>query len=259
MNINNLEVIMSFQLFIGSEDVIEKTEYVYYRLLQFYAELQMRLPHYEGQSEILSSYENLAGALYDVIDDFFSGLDNDSTGRGNIPVQPIWYDEPGLLVSKLSGCGKIAYFDKKNNIASLLPFLNDNIDQKAYLSGEDTFFKSIIGWKVELVRDNYAQKRLSRLIISGIYTHWENWFNLVKPRKIFHHYANWTYPRHAAVAKLDFKSKIVTAFYSYGVCIGICLIALAIEILLVGIYRHLLLYFRSHFIQILLNIIVEYE
>lgn len=261
MNIDKLEVIMPFQLFVGTEHLVEKGEDGYYRLLQFYAELQMRLPYYEneGQREMISGYGKLAAALYDMIDDFISDLGNNSPGFDlrKIPIRPIWYNETGRLIRKLSSCGKVAYFDKKKNIASLIPFLNDNIDQKTYLSGEDTFFKSITGWKMEQVRGNYAMKRLSRLMSSGIYLHWENWFNLIKPRKMFHHFANWTYSKHAAVAKLDFKSKIVTAFYSYGVCIVVCVVTLGMEILIVEICNNLLLYLKNCFFNVLITLIVE--
>lgn len=155
------------------------------------------------------------------------------------PLKPIQYSETVRLVEKLSTCGKIEFLDTTENIASLLPFLNDNQDKIKYLSGIEPFFKVARGWKIYPVRENYVEKRLHIMLSSGIYGHWETWFRLLKSPKLFHHYANWTRPRYNAVSQLDNNSKIVTGFYVCGICLGGCLLCLGYEILSIMIRRRL--------------------
>lgn len=141
------------------------------------------------------------------------------TQRRYIPIQPILYNETAQLIEQLSPWDKIGFLDEKENVEAILPFLNDNKDGITYLMGEDAFFTGFRGWPVLPIRRDYSLRRLGVMLSSGIYDHWEGLFKLVKPKKLFHHYANWTFPRLRRVAKLDFKSKIMTAFYICGGCL----------------------------------------
>ncbi|OXA49086.1 hypothetical protein Fcan01_16818, partial [Folsomia candida] len=129
------------------------------------------------------------------------------------PYKPIHYKEVERFVNTLSTCEKTAFIDTKENIASLLPFVNDNADKRKYFAGKEPFFTVVRGWDIFPIRANYVQKRLKVMIHSGIYGHWEAWFRFAKPNKLFHHYANWTYPKFDAVSQLNYNSKILSGFY----------------------------------------------
>ncbi|OXA48926.1 hypothetical protein Fcan01_16162 [Folsomia candida] len=150
------------------------------------------------------------------------------------PIKPIDYNETDRLVKTLATCVKVAFLDTKENIASILPFLNDNQYNVKYLHGEDSFFRVTRGWEIFPIRENYAEKRLKILLSSGIYLHWKSWFRLVKPPKLFHHYANWTYPRFDKGSQLDYNSKIVTGFYASGICLVGCILCFAFEVWIVS-------------------------
>lgn len=147
------------------------------------------------------------------------------------PYKPIHYKEVERFVNTLSTCEKTAFIDTKENIASLLPFVNDNADKRKYFAGKEPFFTVVRGWDIFPIRANYVQKRLKVMIHSGIYGHWEAWFRFAKPNKLFHHYANWTYPKFDAVSQLNYNSKILSGFYISGICIVACLFCLTAEIL----------------------------
>ncbi|OXA42519.1 hypothetical protein Fcan01_22890 [Folsomia candida] len=77
------------------------------------------------------------------------------------PVKPIEYSETARLVEELSTCGKIAFIDTTGNVASLLPFLNDNPDNIKYLSGIEPFLKYLVVGKfiqfvVTMSREGYG-------------------------------------------------------------------------------------------------------
>ncbi|OXA54855.1 hypothetical protein Fcan01_11576 [Folsomia candida] len=76
------------------------------------------------------------------------------------PLIPIDYNETDRLLETLSTCRKVAFLDTKENIASILPFLNDNENRVKYLAGEDSFCRIIRGWQIFPIRGNYAEKRL---------------------------------------------------------------------------------------------------
>ncbi|OXA43017.1 Trypsin V-B [Folsomia candida] len=85
------------------------------------------------------------------------------------PLKPIQYSETVRLVEKLSTCGKIEFLDTTENIASLLPFLNDNQDKIKYLSGIEPFFKVARGWKIYPVRNatNFTKEENNTRIVRG--------------------------------------------------------------------------------------------
>ncbi|OXA48979.1 hypothetical protein Fcan01_16338 [Folsomia candida] len=145
------------------------------------------------------------------------------------PIKPIGYDETDRIVKTLSKCGKQAFLDTKENINLLLPFFNDNPDGVKFLTGEDPLFVVTPGWLITPVRHNYVAKRLKIIISSGIYSHWENYFRLVKPPRLFHNFANWTSPKFDVVSQLSRNSKIVTGFYICGICVVGCALCLGLE------------------------------
>lgn len=147
------------------------------------------------------------------------------------PIKPIQDNETDRLVKKLSTCGKIAFIDTTENIAAILPFLNDNPDHIKYLTGVEPFFKASRGWLIYPVRGNYAERRLQIMVSSGIYGHWENWYRLLKTRRLFHIYANWTFPKFDAVSQLNHNSKVVTGFYISGIFLVGCFLCLGYEVL----------------------------
>lgn len=149
------------------------------------------------------------------------------------PFKPIKYNEADRFIQTLSTCEKTAFLDTKENIASLLPFVNDNMDQKNYLMGNEPLFSATLGWYNLPIRANYALKRLKGITTSGIYVHWFAWYTAAKSTKLFHHYANWKYPKFGGVSQLNYNSKIMAGFYIFGVCLSTSLIFLVVEILLI--------------------------
>lgn len=147
------------------------------------------------------------------------------------PIKPIQYNETDRLLAKLSTCEKISYLDTKENLALLLPFLNDNEANIKYLSGSETFLTKYCAWLIYPVRGSYVEKRLKIMFSSGIHAHWEAWFRIANPPKLFRHYANWTYPRFNGVSQLTYNSKVVTGFYICGICLVGCLLCLFSELL----------------------------
>lgn len=135
------------------------------------------------------------------------------------PLKPIYYSETDRFLKTLSTCGKFGFWDTKENVASLLPFVNDNPDGRKYLSGDEPFLRIIVGWPIIPIRENYVEKRIKTMVSSGIFAHWNSWLRRVRPHKIFHHYANWTYPRIRAESQLTPESKILAGFYMFGICI----------------------------------------
>lgn len=146
------------------------------------------------------------------------------------PLKPIDYRETERFLTTLSTCDKIGFWDTKENIDSLLPFVNDNPNGQKYLRVVETYITVITGWPNFQILENYAEKRLKIMISSGIYAHWEGWLRLMsRPPKLFHHYANWTHPRFDAESQLTPESKIVAGFYLFGICITGCLFCLLFE------------------------------
>ncbi|OXA41055.1 hypothetical protein Fcan01_24341 [Folsomia candida] len=146
------------------------------------------------------------------------------------PIQPIKYTDTSSL-KVLHTCGKVALMDTKENIAAVLPFLNDNPDNVKYLQIEDdSYFTVTRGWHIDSVRENYAVRQLHTMRSSGIFIHWETMLKLWKPAKLFHHYANWTHPESDAVSRLDLDSKILMAFYLCGMSVLISILVLILEI-----------------------------
>ncbi|OXA42739.1 Leucine-rich repeat-containing protein 30 [Folsomia candida] len=152
----------------------------------------------------------------------------------NIPIRPVEYDEGDSykITKTLKTCQKVALMDEKQNIAKITAFLNDNEENVVFVSGDgDSFFTTIVGWEVAPAKDSYVEIRLKVFISSGIWTHWENLYDLWRPEKLLFHYVNWTNPRVEMVSKLNFSSKIVTAFYVCGLCLIVCFVVLLGELL----------------------------
>lgn len=187
---------------------------------------------YDGQSKTLQGYKQVAtrlgyGLLYSVAHSFNENNNKSQSNRQRTPLKCLMYKYPHHFVNNLSSCHNVAYMDTAENVVSILPFINDNVSGKKFAKGEDGFLSSHHGWSTTTVRNNYVWKRLKMIITTGQYSHWESWFKRIKPKKLFQHYANWTHPLDpVAVQRLDFNSKIVTAFYLLGGFLGASLLIL---------------------------------
>lgn len=147
-------------------------------------------------------------------------------------IQPVEYDERDSygVIKILNTCGEVALMDTKENIAEIIDFLNDHQQKVTYVKGDgDTFFRTVRGWTLPVVRNSYVEKRLKVFISSGIITHWKVVYNLWKPTRLLGQYGNWTRKKVEAVSRLDFSSKISTGFYICGLCLVICVIVLMAE------------------------------
>ncbi|OXA43088.1 hypothetical protein Fcan01_22059 [Folsomia candida] len=251
LDIEGAQVLMPFDLLdeTGLHTVGDFGNFRYLGFLNHVVQRVDPLVIYPGNYNVSQAYKRMALRLKDMIPLFeFSipalhaqgtTLDAHATQQNQMyyklsqeqsPLKSIDYNETDRLVNTLSTCAKVAFLDTKENVASILPFLNDNKDRVKYLSGEDSFFRVIRAWQIFPVRGNYAEKRLKFMLSSGIYFHWKAWFRLVKPPKLFHHYANWTYPRFDRVSQLDYNSKILAGLYACGICFAACVLFLVLEI-----------------------------
>ncbi|OXA39721.1 hypothetical protein Fcan01_25468 [Folsomia candida] len=223
LNIEGMKVLMPLRLM--TTNVREDLPYSFYVQL-FFGGIQHRaLPFIEWfrHNKRLKSYLKIAQLLVNLMPVNYQLLYPlvNITDLRTVPIQPILYNETAHLVRHLSSCDKTGYMDEKENVAAVLPFLNDNSDGITYMIGEDNFFTEFLGWPVSPVARDYTFHRLGVMLTSGIYGYWEGLYKLVRPKKLFHHYANWTHPKLPKVAKLDFNSKIVTVFYICGGCLVI--------------------------------------
>ncbi|OXA39696.1 ATP-binding cassette sub-family A member 13 [Folsomia candida] len=253
LDLDGIRVLVPYNL-LDKNYVDETSQPNYMQYAQFYVHVYERavvLARYAGNSTVLKGYRKVAKALVAMIEPkigiaqdgeyYGNGTFNDLNGTGeslnfpkimgNASVQPIFYGDSVELVKSLSTCDKIGYMDTQENVDALLPFLNDQHPDKKYLRGDDdTFFTLVLGWVMLPVRDNYVEGRLKVMISSGIYAHWEEWYRLVKPPKLFHNYVNWTKPKFSAVSRLDFSSKISAGFYVLGICLVGCVISFGMEL-----------------------------
>ncbi|OXA38663.1 hypothetical protein Fcan01_26537 [Folsomia candida] len=150
------------------------------------------------------------------------------------PIQPVEYDERDSygVTKRLQTCGKVALMDRKENIAAITNFLNDNQHHAKFVQGDgDSFFMTVRGWTIPRVRMNYVEKRLKSFISSGILTHLKVVYKLWTPSRLLGHYGNWTGPKVRPVTRLDFSSKVTTGFYVCGIGLLICFLVLLAEIL----------------------------
>ncbi|OXA39661.1 hypothetical protein Fcan01_25464 [Folsomia candida] len=233
LNIEGVKVLMPLRLMTAN--VREDFPHSFYVQL-FFAGIQNRaLPFVEwfSHNKRLKSYFRMAQFLVNLMPLSYQIMDQplNSIELESVPIQPILYTEITNLIKHLSSCDKTGFLDEKENVAAVLPFLNDNSDGITYMIGEDKFFTKFLGWPVSPVVRDYTIRRLDVMLTSGIYGYWEGLYKLVRPKKLFHHYANWTHPRLPKVAKLNFNSKIVTAFYICGGCLAVCGIFLVGEII----------------------------
>ncbi|OXA53382.1 hypothetical protein Fcan01_11791 [Folsomia candida] len=141
-------------------------------------------------------------------------------------LKPLSHQDAASFVEILSSCNKTGYLDTAENVIKLQEFLNDALAHKIYKKGEDGFMQSTYGWENVPVQNSYVWKRLKAMISSGIYNYWDNYFKRLKPEKSFQHYANLTNLKDDQNTGMQSKSKILTGFSMYGVCVaivGICL------------------------------------
>ncbi|OXA48637.1 hypothetical protein Fcan01_16493 [Folsomia candida] len=198
----------------------------------FYPKLQLRLltrglcnaeeklipslAGYCGMAELLTySITHRPGSHTEYISPFF---------------KPTRYRNFTQFVKELGTCDKVAYMDFSGNVESAIDHLNDNQNHKVYKKGADGFMSVMHGWESLPVQNNFVFKRLNVMISSGIFKYWDEWFKRVKPEKLFKHYANWKFPEFRHVILEQFNSKIFTAFYAYGICVGIVVITFMVEV-----------------------------
>lgn len=198
----------------------DQSSYMFY---MFFGMQLQKLIGYEGQSKVFKEYSETAEA-------FYNGTPDGKVGVIKPAIKPVWYEDVAYFVNNMTICDEVAYMDRAENVVTLLPFLNDNANGKVFLRGDVGFLSTLHGWWSYPIRNSYVWNRIKVMMSSGIYSYWENWFKTVKPIKLFHHYANWTYPKVDTVAKLDFSSKISTAFYICGICLVVSIFALVWEI-----------------------------
>lgn len=113
------------------------------------------------------------------------------------------YRYPLDFVNNLSICDKTAYLDTKENIDSILPYIND-VSGKTFIKGEENgFLSSHYGIRGTGLRNNYFWTKLKVMISSGMYGYWKAWFKTSKSKreKLFYHYANWNGPLTLNVVK----------------------------------------------------------
>ncbi|OXA49083.1 hypothetical protein Fcan01_16383 [Folsomia candida] len=262
MRVEDIRILMPFFL-LGDRESIPRTDYQEY--FSFYLELVIlfnKLTKQNTEYKRFVKYTKVARTLLETLVYHFGFNENpgqqlqqqfNRTGRRafdgylpnatqpppydksalrDFPIQPVKYDEQDSyeIVKSLSSCKKVALIDTKERIAKITDFLNDNVEKIAYMSRDDDFFTSSIGWMMIPVRESYGGKRLRVMISSGILAHWVSQYKIWKPDESLDYYSNWTHPRIEAVSKLDFSSKIVTAFYVWGICLIICFLILFGEI-----------------------------
>lgn len=228
LSIDGIKVLMPMNLFPSRLKGVNLPAHI--QRAVFFMEIHDRavtILNYSSRTERFRNYRKMARLLINLI--FPKSLGNIYNYIYNI------YNI--ILVGNLSTCRKVALIDRRDRIDAILPFLNDNREGITYLVGEDDFFTTILGWPVPSVRRNFAMRRLTVMISSGIYYHWKSLFKMIKPRKLFHHYSNWTYPKVERVTKLDFNSKIMTAFYICGMFLVFCGVTLILEITLYAYVR----------------------
>lgn len=224
--------IRNFKIWMPVEAVLSNSQFQtladeqlhYWFYMRLTAQLT-RLAEYEGKSKIGRENRDVALA-------FLNGIKEEeitSNGRQEKQLKPLRYRDVTEFVNNLTICDNAAYMDLPENIENILHFMNDNGKEKVFLQGDGGFFSAIHGWSSESIKNNYAWHRIKVMISSGIYSFWEKWFKMAMPIKLFQHYANWTYPKVDKVAKLDFSSKISTAFYIFGILVVICILSLFAE------------------------------
>ncbi|OXA49622.1 hypothetical protein Fcan01_15980 [Folsomia candida] len=169
----------------------------------FYQPLETKLTilsSYYGDSIRLNAYKKLALALMQSIPTIrYPDMD-----KSVIRVTPVLYEDLDTFVGNMSKCVKLGYLDSDENIDTILPFMNDNKNRVVFLKTEDGFFPKTWSWFGVKVRENYVLNKLIVMQSSGIYKHWVDWFKLVRPKRLFHHFKGWKSPRVERVAKLDF-------------------------------------------------------
>lgn len=252
MDVDGIKILMPLYLFnkYGKEGISANKR----RYSNFYYEIfarAKRIVFGAGEGGHLGRYKKIARAMAEMILPYVGvpvKLETLSFHEWNLTefntslqylskyhtVKPVEYDEKDShgIVKTLSSCEKVALIDLKENIKATTSYLNDNEDKRTYVRVDgDTFFSVTRGWTFNPDRGRYIEKRIKVLMWSGIFKRWEIIYNLWRPKRLLHEYANWTHPRIDAVVKLDFNSKISPGFYICGVCLMICGLVLFTEIL----------------------------
>ncbi|OXA49694.1 hypothetical protein Fcan01_15743 [Folsomia candida] len=211
---------------------------IFYAELFFRFDARSKCDNVEGSNHVLLGYCDLADSFANSITFPYSVFQNE-TEVFSPSLRSISYKEVSNFVEKLSTCNRSAYLDVDENLPSVAAFLNDNQDGKVFKKSEGGFMKGTHGWENDPVQNSFVWNRLKIIIYSGIFNFWNDWFRRTRPVKLFQHYANWTYSRSNAMNKVQFGSKIVTGFYMYGICIGVCVICGFLEIIVLSLQKRL--------------------
>lgn len=199
-------------------------------LTTFYHPLEGKLgllADYHGNSSRLVGYKKFALDLMRGIPNmWFPDMD-----EGLIRVRPISYQESDTFLRNMSNCGKLGYIDTQESIEAILPFMNDNVNLAVFLKTEDGPFTQTWGWLSVKVRENDPFKKLGVMQSSGIYKHWVDWFKIVRPKKLFHHYKEWKSPVVEREARPDLNSKILLGFYVWAGSVIISVFIILTEVI----------------------------
>lgn len=204
----------------------------YLKTLMFYWKLVERLhwmvAYFAQSAKLFRDYRHVAQIWISSIPGLdFANMSNIMAHETSVIL--LLNNESARFLEIMSTC-ETGYMDTRQNVADLLPYLNDNAFNKKFVAVDDGFFMQNEGWSGDPVMDAFAYKRLKFVISSGIYAYWNAWYRRIKPFKLFHHYDKWTHPTIEAFTKLDFNSKVATGFYVYGICLLFCLLVLCLEL-----------------------------
>lgn len=135
-------------------------------------------------------------------------------------------DPDGFLKNVTQCETKIAFIDKAENVRNLVGILNDYYRHKeggkrrTYfrkgVSDEETFMGAPMGWEMNAFSYNFVYERLKASFSSGIYNHWREWYDRVRPQVMSYNMTNNT-NANSVVTGGEFESKMWTGFYISGI------------------------------------------
>ncbi|OXA54254.1 hypothetical protein Fcan01_11878 [Folsomia candida] len=252
LEFEGIRIFMPFTFFgeenleLDSGDYLDGYLFFYYQLLDFTHHIRFNGQQTNDKKIATKLFKRLQ--VHFGVDDNMNNVRNGTSGTTvgdlqyynrttweDFPIQPVLYNADGVKVIKsLQTCGKVALMDTKENIAEITNFLNDYHQTAMYVKvdGESFFTErkpDVRGWGMPPIRSDYVEKRLKRLISSGIVTHLKAMYKMWRPPKLLGYYANWTGPRVKPVSRLDFSSKVTTGFYISGCCLIVCIFVLIVE------------------------------
>ncbi|OXA36898.1 hypothetical protein Fcan01_28338 [Folsomia candida] len=260
LEFEGIRIFMPFTFFGGANldsdrgDYLDGYLFFYYQLLDFTHHIRFNGKQTNDKKIAKKLFKRLQ--VHFGVDDNMNIVRNGTSGTTvghlqyynrttweDFPIQPVLYDADGVKVIKsLQTCGKVALMDTKENIAEITNFLNDYHQTAMYVkvNGESFFTEGrpdVRGWGMPPIRSDYVEKRLKRLISSGILTQLKAMYRMWRPPKLLGYHANWTGPRDKPVSRLDFSSKVTTGFYISGCGLIGCIFVLIVEFVKYKYYK----------------------